>query len=120
VPPPPHAAKESAVVVIKTIRVILSTTAANLQLSYNARRHSAQQKRANATPPEHLPRPVISDLAHRKCLRYVASMTNQIAIWLAIFIVGFFVLDHFVFQMDALTVVMRLILSAIKKIAFWR
>lgn len=47
-------------------------------------------------------------------------MTNQIAIGLAIFIVGFFLLDHFVFHMDALTFILRLLIAAIHKIAFWR
>ncbi|MEO9864224.1 MAG: hypothetical protein ABJO29_14215 [Yoonia sp.] len=47
-------------------------------------------------------------------------MTNQIAIGLAIFIVGFFLLDHFVFHMDAMTVVLRKIVGAVKFMAFWR
>ena len=47
-------------------------------------------------------------------------MTNQIAIGLAIFIVGFFVLDHFVWHLDALTFVMRKIVSMTNAMAFWR
>jgi len=47
-------------------------------------------------------------------------MTNQIAIGLALFIVGFFLLDHFVFHLDALTVVLRKIVSTINHMAFWR
>ena len=47
-------------------------------------------------------------------------MTNQIAIGLAIFIVGFFLLDHFVFHLDAMTVVLRKIVGAVKFMAFWR
>jgi hypothetical protein len=47
-------------------------------------------------------------------------MTNQIAIGLAILIVGFFLLDHFVFHLDAITVVMRKIIGMINLLAFWR
>jgi hypothetical protein len=47
-------------------------------------------------------------------------MTNQIAIGLAIFIVGFLLLDHFVFHLDAITFVLRKIILLIQKIAFWR
>jgi len=48
------------------------------------------------------------------------SMTNTIALWLGIFIVGFFVLDYFVFQLDAVGVILRGILQLITKMAFWR
>jgi hypothetical protein len=47
-------------------------------------------------------------------------MTNTIAIWLAIIIIGFFVLDHFVFHLDAITLVVRLLIDLIAKVAFWR
>jgi hypothetical protein len=47
-------------------------------------------------------------------------MTNQIALGLAIVIVGFFALDHFVLHLDAATVVMRKIVGLINMMAFWR
>lgn len=47
-------------------------------------------------------------------------MTNQIAIGLAVVIVGFLLLDHFVFQLDAITFVMRKLLELINWMAFWR
>lgn len=47
-------------------------------------------------------------------------MTTQISIGLAIFIIGFFVLDHFVWHLDALTFVMRKILAMINTMAIWR
>lgn len=47
-------------------------------------------------------------------------MTNIIAIWLGIFIIGFFVLDHFVFHFDAITLILRLLIEMIAKIAVWR
>ena len=47
-------------------------------------------------------------------------MTNQIALGLAVVIIGFFVLDHFVFQLDAGTFVMRKLLGAIRFLAIWR
>tara|TARA_B110000967_G_scaffold177447_1_gene191562 strand:- start:1175 stop:1318 length:144 start_codon:yes stop_codon:yes gene_type:complete len=47
-------------------------------------------------------------------------MTNIIAIWLGIFVLGFFVLDHFVFHLDAMTFILRLLIETIAKIAFWR
>ncbi len=47
-------------------------------------------------------------------------MTNTIAIWLGIFIIGFFVLDHFVFHLDAMTFFLRLLIETIAKIAVWR
>ncbi|MCO4846458.1 MAG: hypothetical protein KC448_00615 [Yoonia sp.] len=47
-------------------------------------------------------------------------MTNTIAIWLAIFIVGFFILDHFVLHLDAITLILRLLIEMIAKIAVWR
>tara|TARA_B110000902_G_scaffold10205_1_gene12408 strand:+ start:7909 stop:8052 length:144 start_codon:yes stop_codon:yes gene_type:complete len=47
-------------------------------------------------------------------------MTNIIAIWLGIFIIGFFVLDHFVFHLDTMTLILRLLIETIAKMAFWR
>lgn len=47
-------------------------------------------------------------------------MTNQIAIGLAVVIIGFLILDHFVFHLDAITFVMRKIIALIQKMAFWR
>lgn len=47
-------------------------------------------------------------------------MTNIIAIWLGIFIIGFFVLDYFVFHLDAMTFILRLLIETIAKMAFWR
>ena len=47
-------------------------------------------------------------------------MTNQIAMGLAIAIIGFFALDHFVWHLDALTFVMRKILAMTKAMAVWR
>lgn len=47
-------------------------------------------------------------------------MTNTIAIWLGLIIVGFLVLDHFVLHLDAIEVLMRSLLQLISKMAFWR
>mgnify|MGYP000432989227 CR=1 FL=1 len=47
-------------------------------------------------------------------------MTNTIAIWLAILIVGFFVLDHFVLHLDAVSFVLRHLITLIGMVAFWR
>lgn len=47
-------------------------------------------------------------------------MNTQIAIGIAVVIIGFFVLDHFVFELDAITFVMRKIIAAIRVLAFWR
>ena len=47
-------------------------------------------------------------------------MTNTIAIWLGLLIIGFLVLDHYVLHWDVLTVALRLLLTTIEKVAFWR
>ncbi|MEN8896298.1 MAG: hypothetical protein ABF248_09450 [Yoonia sp.] len=47
-------------------------------------------------------------------------MTNTLAIWLGLLIIGFFVLDHFVLHWDAINVVLRGLLDVIGKVAFWR
>lgn len=47
-------------------------------------------------------------------------MTNTLAIWLALLIVGFFALDHFVLHLDAATIVLRKIVDLIGILAFWR
>lgn len=48
------------------------------------------------------------------------AMTNTIAIWLGLAIIGFFALDHFVLHLDAIEIVLRGILELIDKVAFWR
>ena len=35
-------------------------------------------------------------------------------------IIGFFVLDYFVFHLDAMTFILRLLIETIAKMAFWR
>lgn len=47
-------------------------------------------------------------------------MTNTIAIWLGLIIIGFFALDHFVLHLGAIEVIMRGLLQLISKLAFWR
>jgi len=47
-------------------------------------------------------------------------MTNMIAFWLGLFIIVFFVLDHFVFQWDVIIHAMRGLLFLISKLAIWR
>jgi hypothetical protein len=47
-------------------------------------------------------------------------MTNAVALCLAILIIGFFVLDHFVLHLDAIAIVLRLLIEMIGKVAFWR
>lgn len=47
-------------------------------------------------------------------------MTNTIAIWLALLIVGFFALDYFVLHLDAATIALRKVIDLIGVIAFWR
>jgi len=47
-------------------------------------------------------------------------VTNTIALWLACIIIGFFVLDHFILHLDAVTHVMRGVLFLINKAAVWR
>lgn len=47
-------------------------------------------------------------------------MTNIIAIWLAIIIIGFFLLDHFVLRLDASMFAARFLIDLIVKMAVWR
>jgi len=47
-------------------------------------------------------------------------MTNTIAIWLGLIIIIIFALDHFVFELDLPHMVLRGIVMATNKIAFWR
>ena len=47
-------------------------------------------------------------------------MTNTIAIWLAILIVGFFALDYFVLGWDSPTLILRLVIDLTGNMAFWR
>ncbi|MFQ6548277.1 hypothetical protein AADZ90_009985 [Aestuariibius sp. 2305UL40-4] len=47
-------------------------------------------------------------------------MTNRIAIWLLLLIAGFFVLDHYVLQLDAAVYLGRRALDLIEWLAFWR
>ncbi len=47
-------------------------------------------------------------------------MTNRIAIWLGLLILGFFILDYFVLHLNAPYVVMRLLIELIDKMAIWR
>lgn len=47
-------------------------------------------------------------------------MTNTIAAWLAVFIIGFLVLDHFVLQLGAVFHFMRGMVFLIDKAAIWR
>ena len=47
-------------------------------------------------------------------------MTNTIAIWIVIFVIGFFLLDHFYLQLDAGLIVARKLHDLIEFVAFWR
>ncbi|WP_458790409.1 hypothetical protein [Yoonia sp. MH D7] len=47
-------------------------------------------------------------------------MTNTIAIWLGLLIIGFFTIDHFFLHLGAVEILMRGLLQLISKIAFWR
>lgn len=47
-------------------------------------------------------------------------MTNIIATWLGLIIVGIFALDQFVFHLDLPHMVLRGIVMATDKVAFWR
>ncbi|MEJ6398692.1 hypothetical protein [Yoonia sp. 208BN28-4] len=47
-------------------------------------------------------------------------MTNGIAIFLALLIIGFFALDHYVLHLDALTFLFRRLIAVIDILAFWR
>jgi hypothetical protein len=46
-------------------------------------------------------------------------MTNTIAIWLAILIVGFFALDYFVLGWDSPTLILRFVIDLTGNMAFW-
>lgn len=47
-------------------------------------------------------------------------MTNTIAIWLGLIIIAIFALDFFVFGWDLPHMVLRGIVMATNKVAFWR
>lgn len=47
-------------------------------------------------------------------------MTNTVTIWLALLILGFFVLDHFVLGLEAGLFLARRGLDLIEYLAFWR
>lgn len=47
-------------------------------------------------------------------------MTNTLAIWIVVIVVGFFALDHYVLHWDADIIVMRLVTDTVQEIAFWR
>lgn len=47
-------------------------------------------------------------------------MTNTIAIWLAVLIVGFFALDYVVLGWDMPTFLMQQLIRLTEYIAFWR
>ncbi len=47
-------------------------------------------------------------------------MTDRIAVFLALFIVSFFLLDHFVLHLEMGTIVLRGIVDAVRWLAFWR
>lgn len=47
-------------------------------------------------------------------------MTNTIAIWLAILIVGFFAFDYFVLGWDSPTHILRFVIDLTGNMAFWR
>lgn len=47
-------------------------------------------------------------------------MTNRIAVWLALLIIGFFVLDHYVLGLDAGVFLARKFMELIEYLAFWR
>ena len=47
-------------------------------------------------------------------------MTNTLAIWLGLLILGFFVLDHLVLGLGAGTQAMRGVMTVIRWVAFWR
>lgn len=48
------------------------------------------------------------------------AMTNTIAIWLGLAIIGFFALDRFVLHLNGIEIVLRGLLQLIDKVAFWR
>ncbi|MEJ6478692.1 MAG: hypothetical protein QNL92_08425 [Octadecabacter sp.] len=47
-------------------------------------------------------------------------MTNIISIWLVVLIIAFFVLDHYVFEMNAFVFLIREFMKLIEYVAFWR
>ncbi|KPP84796.1 MAG: hypothetical protein HLUCCA08_12265 [Rhodobacteraceae bacterium HLUCCA08] len=47
-------------------------------------------------------------------------MTNRLALWLVLLIAAFFVLDHFVLQLDAALFLGRKFTDLIEYLAFWR
>ncbi len=47
-------------------------------------------------------------------------MTNRIALALGLFIIGFFVLDHFALHMGAGLLMARKFMALIDWVAFWR
>tara|TARA_B110000503_G_scaffold119091_1_gene180608 strand:- start:851 stop:994 length:144 start_codon:yes stop_codon:yes gene_type:complete len=47
-------------------------------------------------------------------------MTNIISIWLVVLIIAFFVLDHYVFEMNAFFFLIREFMKLIEYVAFWR
>jgi len=47
-------------------------------------------------------------------------MTNTIAIWIVILVIGFFLIDHFYLQLDAGLIVARKLRDLIDFVAFWR
>lgn len=47
-------------------------------------------------------------------------MTNRIAIGLVLCIAAFFMLDHFVLQLDAARFLLRKLIDLIEYVAFWR
>lgn len=47
-------------------------------------------------------------------------MTDRLAIWLFLLIVGFFILDAYVLHLDAGVTAMRAVTDLIRAIAFWR
>lgn len=51
---------------------------------------------------------------------YTSAMTNSLAIWLGVLIVGFFVLDAVLLGWGSGTIVMRGLVDLIRWVAFWR
>lgn len=47
-------------------------------------------------------------------------MTNTIAVWLGLMIIGFLMLDYFVLEWDVPTFLLRKLIDLIDYIAFWR
>ena len=70
--------------------------------------------------PGGAPRRTLHTFTQHTLSRYIIGMTNQIAIGLAVFILGFLALDYFVLHLDALTFILRKLIELIRFIAFWR